>query len=355
MKLICTRTPVRIDLAGGTLDIWPLYLFLPRATTINLAIDLYAEVNLHHGPKAQEKGQAEVILRSLDQGSEMVFSWKELFQREAPPSLILHQRLVRHFAERFPKKRPKYLILETRATSPAGAGLGGSSSVTIALTGALATLFMGRAAIKTEAARTSLIEITRDIETQILGVPAGLQDYYGAMFGGLQELGWGVQTHQRKNLKLKLLKQLSDRLILFYSGQSRNSGINNWQLYKSLIDKDSEVIRKFSAINSATHALKGALENEDWNAVMRAIQQEWKSRRELATGISTPEIDRVLESAKQETDVAFKICRAGGGGCFFFYLPTPNQRMREKIIGRVADGHIRHLPFHASPKGLDIR
>ena len=355
MKQIRTRTPVRIDLAGGTVDIWPLYLLIPRATTLNLAIDLYAEVTLKHGPKPEKKGDPEVILRSGDQSAEMVFSWKELFTRDAPPALILHQRLLRHFAERHPKKRPKYLVLETRATSPAGAGLGGSSSINIALTGALASLFLGRAAVKSESSRTSLIEIARDIETQILGVPAGLQDYYGAMFGGLQELSWGVQTHGRKNLKPKLLKELSSRLLLFYSGQSRNSGINNWQLFKSMIEKDRALAQRFATINSATHGLREALLKSDWTEAMHAINREWQARRELAPGISTPEIDRALEKAKRETEVGFKICGAGGGGCFFIYLPKPDAAVKERIIQQLSDGGIRNLPFNAASKGLDIR
>src|SRR6202162_4706917 len=37
-----SRAPTRIDLAGGTLDIWPLYLFHEGAVTVNCAITRYA-------------------------------------------------------------------------------------------------------------------------------------------------------------------------------------------------------------------------------------------------------------------------------------------------------------------------
>ena len=32
--------PTRVDLAGGTLDIWPLYLMLDGAVTVNLGLAL---------------------------------------------------------------------------------------------------------------------------------------------------------------------------------------------------------------------------------------------------------------------------------------------------------------------------
>ena len=40
MKIV-SRAPCRVDLAGGTLDIWPLYLFHPGAVTVNIAVDRY--------------------------------------------------------------------------------------------------------------------------------------------------------------------------------------------------------------------------------------------------------------------------------------------------------------------------
>ena len=43
MKKVIARAPVRADLAGGTLDLWPLYLFHPGARTVNVAISYYAE------------------------------------------------------------------------------------------------------------------------------------------------------------------------------------------------------------------------------------------------------------------------------------------------------------------------
>src|SRR6185312_15075251 len=105
-----------------------------------------------------------------------------------------------------------------------------------------------------------------------------------------------------------------------YSGQSRNSGINNWALFKSFIDKQEQVREKFGKIVAATTRLETALRRQDWDSVGAAIAEEWETRRTLAPGITTAEIDHAFAEAQKITKVSGKICGAGGGGCFFVYL-----------------------------------
>ena len=47
---IVSSAPTRIDLAGGTIDIWPLYLFHENAQTLNAAISLRARCVLSPEP-----------------------------------------------------------------------------------------------------------------------------------------------------------------------------------------------------------------------------------------------------------------------------------------------------------------
>ncbi len=355
LKKITARAPTRIDLAGGTVDIWPIYLFLNQATTVNLAIDLYAETDLEE--VSYTNGDPVVCLRTEDQGTELRFMWNQIESVKAPPTLELHWKYLRFFLEK--KKRSGRFLptvglnLTTRAKSPAGAGLGGSSTLSVSIIGALKVWCDGNVA--TEVEGESLVEITRDVETTVIKVPAGMQDYYGAMFGGLQSLRWGPGRHDRRWLPVDLLSELEDRIILFYSGQSRNSGINNWALFKAFIDGQGPVRDQFHGINHATHALESALREKDWRGVGNAIAAEWEVRRGLAPGITTPEIDEAFATAMRGGATAGKICGAGGGGCFFVYLPEKNLGMRESIIRDVtALSGIRHLPFRVARQGLTI-
>lgn len=346
-RIFRSKAPTRIDLAGGTLDIWPIYLFLRDALTVNLGIDLFAEATLEENPA----GLDGILLRSEDQGAELRLKWADLPTASAPPQLELHLKLLRWFAR--DGKPSGGLSLSTRARSPAGAGLGGSSTLSIAMIGALASWREGHALKFTRPEGDRFIEIVRDVETTVIQVPAGMQDYYGAMYGGLQTLSWQPGVHGREALPAATLQDLEKRLLLYYSGQSRNSGINNWLLFKNFVDRDADVRARFEKINEATHALRAALFARDWAGVTRAIAAEWSVRRQLAAGITTPEIDRAFELAGQAARGAGKICGAGGGGCFFYYCEDPTQRARVSQALAEVPG-LRPLPFQAVPHGLQV-
>lgn len=359
IKSIVSRAPTRIDLAGGTVDIWPLYLFLKNPLTLNLGIDLFAEARLDFVPAAK-RGTSKIRFISGDQGTELELDASEIENPRAPvfPLVELHWKLLRHFWREFGLSehcRNLDITLRTQARSPAGAGLGGSSTLSIAIIGALASWAQG-APVDPERDGEKLIEIVRDIETTVIQVPAGLQDYYGAMYGGLQRLHWSAGRHHRQWLPDNIRLHLEKRLLLFYSGQSRNSGINNWALYKGFIDKKDDIRKKFEAIGDATVRLEQALRDGHWEDVGFAIEQEWETRRTLAPGISTPEIDRAFAQARSQSPIAGKICGAGGGGCVFAYSAqelSPQDRSRfEKIF---AESGMRPLPIRSTAQGLDVQ
>ena len=362
-----SRAPTRVDLAGGTLDLWPLYLFLDRPVTLNLGIDLFAESRLE---VIDSSNGGEIRLASEDQGHQLSFNWTQLVEQSAPPQLELHLKLLRFFAAEKMRNQPGFnfshqsISLTTRAKSPAGAGLGGSSTLSVAMAGCLAT--WARQGTQREVLDpirdgTALIEAVRDVETTVIQVPAGVQDYYGAMFGGLQSLRWSAGQHQREWLNPALLPEIEARLLLFYSGQSRNSGINNWALFKGFIDDReptalSSIRSRFGQIAEATRSLESALRIQDWPAASAAIAREWAIRRTLAPGITTREMDRAFESAEEITPIAGKVCGAGGGGCFFVFSASElTSKTREEIQKVFTEQGIRPLPFRAVPHGLEVR
>ncbi len=350
--------PVRVDLAGGTVDIWPLYLLLPEPRTINFGINLFAKTTLEARPSSAPK----VTLSSLDQGKSQTLSWAEFLDHPTNgaskniPELDLLARLVRYFAKLHPHPHSLDFKLTTEAKSPAGAGLGGSSALSISIIGALWKWINPREPLDLDTDGEYLISLTRDVESQVLYGPAGLQDYYGAAFGGLQALYWKIAKNERNSLPAATLKELEARTLLFYSGKSRNSGINNWQLFKGLIDRDASVEQKFKAICSATEQVETALLKQDFQAAVKAVQDEWNVRKTLASQISTPEMDQACDRAAHITEIAFKVCGAGGGGCFFILLPEKNLSLKEKVAHAVLqDSSIKQLPFETVPHGLTVQ
>ncbi|NDF16054.1 hypothetical protein EB061_12175 [bacterium] len=346
--------PVRIDLAGGTVDIWPLYLLLDAPKTINFGISLFAKTTIESEPSSQPA----VIIESVDLGKSARLDWEAILDHrtEAIPELTLPVRLLRYFAKLHPNPRAQTVHLKTEAKSPSGAGLGGSSALSISIIGALYKWVNPKTPLDLDRDGEFLISLVRDVESQVLHGPAGLQDYYGAAYGGLQVLSWEIARNSRRTLPLETLKDLASRTLLFYSGKSRNSGINNWQLFKGLIDRDPGINLKFRGIVDATAKLESALIKQDFRAAVNAIREEWEIRKTLAPGISTPEMDEACVRAQSVTDLAFKVCGAGGGGCFFILLPTAEESIKERVTSAVLkSGEIRLLPFDAVPHGLTVR
>jgi D-glycero-alpha-D-manno-heptose-7-phosphate kinase len=346
--------PVRIDLAGGTVDIWPLYLLLDSPKTINFGINLFARTTIESEPSSDPK----VRLESVDLKKTNEFTWEQILdtRTQAVPELDLPLRLLRYFARLHQNPRSMSLNLKTEAKSPSGAGLGGSSALSISIIGALWKWVHPRTPLDLEKDGEFLISLTRDVESQVLYGPAGLQDYYGAAFGGLQVLQWQIARNTRTALPVETLQELEARTLLFYSGKSRNSGINNWQLFKGLIDRDAAVDAKFRSIVAATQKLETALLKQDFRAAVHAVREEWETRKTLAPGISTPEMDEAYARAREVSEIAFKVCGAGGGGCFFILLPDRSEKTQEAVRNAVLkSSEIRSLPFQAVPHGLTVK
>ncbi len=293
---ILTTAPCRADLAGGTIDIWPLYLFHPGAVSVNIALDIRRLASITPQPGR------EIVLISHDTGREERFaSLDELLAAEsyAHP---LAAYLVRFF-------QPKDgFTLETHSESPAGAGISGSSALMIATscgTGAL-----HRAADRHRANSRHRAECRGAADR----VPTGCQDYYPAMYGGVNAIHLDADGVRREAIPVPL-DEMDQRFVLFYTGAPRQSGINNWEVFKQHINGDERVVRNFDEIARIAQAMRCALAAQAWDDVERLIAEEWKLRRTNAPGITTPLIDTLIDAAKRNGARAAKVCGAGGGGC----------------------------------------
>jgi D-glycero-alpha-D-manno-heptose-7-phosphate kinase len=253
--------------------------------------------------------------------------------------LALLCRLTRFFAP------PTGLRLTTESGVPAGSGLGGSSTLAIAACGAL-NEFTGAGCT-----REDLINIARDIEAQVLEIPTGEQDYYAAIHGGLSAWHFRVREVSRETPAVPIA-DLESRLLLFYSGLPRSSGINNWQVYKQFIDGDRATRESLAEINRQSGLLLAALRAGDWTAAAAAIAAEWSARKRLAPAITTPEVEEILAFGARHGARAGKVCGAGGGGCLFL-LADPDTRPAIEQAAR--ESGLRVLDFHVAAEGLSVR
>jgi D-glycero-alpha-D-manno-heptose-7-phosphate kinase len=327
---LTAQTPTRIDFAGGTLDLWPLYLFFPHALTINAAIDLRSTARLEARPDGYE-------IVSQDQGRRV--EARTLEDLDPQGDLPLLSRLVRHFAP------PAGLRVLTENRSPAGAGLGGSSSLAMALAAALAEWTARRLA------PAELIALVGNIEAQVLRTPTGTQDYFAALHGGVSALRMGAEGVRREALP-EVGSWLGPRLTLCYTGAPHRSGIHNWDIYRRTIDGDAATCGALEEIHAAAADMEGALRARDPERTAAALGREWRARKLLAPGVSTPRIEEVIAWGCEAGALAGKVCGAGGGGCL---LLVAGDAGGAALAATLRARGVEVLSFALQAEGLSVR
>jgi D-glycero-alpha-D-manno-heptose-7-phosphate kinase len=332
--IIEAQAPTRIDLAGGTVDIWPLYLFHEGAQTINFAIDQYARCRVATRP------DSKFVFESLDRGSKVEIETHAALRDDTELPLIA--KLVYFFLKNAPTLG---LTITTDCMAPAGAGLAGSSTLNIALCGALNKLTGERFKLE------QLPFIAANVESQVLNVPAGYQDYFPATYGGVSRVRLEIEGVLREPIQTDL-EQLEARVALCYTHAPRNSGINNWEMFKTHIDGDRRIFERFDAIRDTALKMADALAANAFDQIGAIFAEEWASRRELVPGITTEFIDELVALSQRHGAQAAKVCGAGGGGCVAFYCEAGRKADVEAALTQ-AGGQI--IPYRISRAGLQLK
>ena len=332
--IIESSAPTRVDLAGGTIDIWPLYLFHPGATTVNFALSLRARA------RVETLSDNRIILESRDRGIKLETTVDRIDELAGDKQLELVSKMVHFF-------RPQtgfHLVAHSEA--PAGAGISGSSALAIALIGALNRLTDDRYE------ETSFIGIAANIETTVIKVPAGIQDYYPAFYGSTSCIHLRPDGVEREHLAIDE-DELGRRFVICYTGEPRLSGINNWEVFKRHIDGNSELFEIFELIRDVAEQMRDALLANDWAAVGEIMRRAYPNRKRLAPNITTPHMDALVAKALANGAEAAKVCGAGGGGCIAFLCADGRKADVEKALAEEAGTEV--LSWEVSREGLVVK
>ena len=330
-KVLRKEGSVRVDLLGGTLDIHPINLILENAITLNVATELKAVVIL------EETDRDGVEIHSLDYDSVSFFKAEDFREENFRNDFFGPLSFVCQII--FLKNAHKNLKVTLESGSPAGAGLGGSSAMGVTLYSALSE-YLGEATTKMEA-----ISRVQNIESRILDAgPAGYQDYYPALHGGVLALVPGLGGVAVEQLYTPELKEvLESHITLVFSGETRQSGVTNWEVYKGFFDRTGNARHGLESIADLSHQAYLAIKEKRYDQLFELIGREGEYRKELFETILTPNMKTLYDSCKQNIpSLGIKVCGAGGGGCFLLlHLPED----REKVEKAVVQANMRVLPF----------
>ena len=332
--LIESKAPTRVDLAGSTLDIWPLYLFHPGAVTLNAAISRYAHCVIEtHAP-----GDESIKLVSLDTKRAESFASFAKLARTKRFRLPLLAEIVKFF-------RPEGgFTLTTNSEAPTGAGIGGSSAMAVSICAAL-DRFTGAGRSKVD-----WIHISRDAEAIVIHIPTGMQDHYPPAFGGAAAIELIPGGERRIEINVNL-DELERRLVVCYTGKPRQSAINNWGVFKAHIDNKRSVVNNLERISQIAQKMRTALEASNWRETGRLMHDEWTFRRRNLPTISTNTIDRIIENSRRKGALAGKVCGAGGGGCIVLLIEPD---ARERVEKAVVESGGALLPMQIDRQGVTV-
>jgi len=328
-RAVVASCPTRIDLAGGTLDIWPLQVLVPDAVTVNLGVTLRAWAAI------EPSTEARATFVSEDQGAR----WSS---RLPLPSGAKRLRLLVDLARTFPRDRGGF-TLTTRAEAPAGAGLGGSSALAIAASAAL-DRFTGAGLSKHE-----LLVRASNVEARILNVPTGNQDYLAALHGGLT--AWHHTVDGTRKEVLPIPQGLESRLVLAYTGQPRGSGFSNWDMFRRFVDSEPPTVKRMQAIARIARDLREALVRGKLDDAGELLGEEGRLRVRLAPSVGTPALERASKAAARAGSLGVKVCGAGGGGCLVAFAAKGR---REQVAAAMEGAGARVLDARIAKRGLVV-
>ncbi len=330
---VVARAPVRVDLAGGTLDLWPLGLLHPGACTLAVAVSLRVEARAgvstrpdRHEIEARDLGERLSV--PLGSGG------------AAPGSLELLARVADTGSD------GRGLSLSTHSPVRAGSGLGTSSALGVAALAAVDRV-VGR-----RRSRSALVAAVRDIEAAILGIPAGVQDHWAAVHGGAVRLDHVAGGPRVSPLEFDAAA-LGERLLVVDSGEGRSSAPSNWDMFRRRVDGDPGATDAFRRIAAAGREACDALVTGDWAALGRAMRTDTEARIALSPLVMTGALDAIVAAARAAGAAGERVCGAGGGGFAILLAPDLASRGRIADAVRAAGG----TPVSARPavRGLTVR
>lgn len=336
MAIIRSRTPLRLGLAGGGTDVGP-YSDLYGGAVLNATISLYAYATI------EPLTTGEVIMQASDKGQLQVNEFAKTFATdgELPLHFGVHNRVFKTYA-----KKPLSYWLNTYVDAPPGSGLGSSSTLVVAMLGAYGEW------LKLPLGEYDLAQLAYDIERADLGFAGGKQDQYAATFGGfnfMEFFAGGKVIVNPLRIKQEYINELEHCLVLFNTQTSRVSSSIIESQSRNVEQRKEKSVDAMHKLKEQAILMKECLLKGNINQMGEVLDFGWQYKKQMAEGISNPQLDEMYEAAKKVGATGGKISGAGGGGFMIFFCPGIT---RYKVIETLTKFGGRARRFGFTQNGL---
>lgn len=299
-----SKAPLRISFAGGGTDVPPF----PAGTggaVVSCAIARYA----YAGLVRRDTSRPAPVINSVSVG---------LFDR-AKPDAGTSDLFLEAVARRFDATGELTTDFDVLSgcDAPVGSGLGRSSTVMVALVELLNEYTRKRVA------QDDLARLAWQIERRDLKLPGGLQDYYSAVYGGLNYMTFndtGVEV-RRLSVSGQILDELEDRLLLCFVNLTRDSGKIIEAQTERLTSGNKRTVDAMRQQRSYADEMRRLFEAGKLGEVGELLHEAWECKKRFTPLVSTPKVDEAYEIARKHGALGGKLTGAGGGGFLLLYCP----------------------------------
>jgi len=319
--MIISQTPLRISFVGGGTDMRSYYQHSP-GMVLSTAIDKYLFVIVN------ERFDDKIYINYMDK--EIVNNVDE----------IKHE-LVREAMKKAGIQRGVEVTMLADIPST-GSGLGSSSSLTVGLLNAFYN-YQGHQVTAEQLAREAC-----EIEIDILKKPIGKQDQYIAAYGGVNKFTFNndeTVTAESLNLSRDSRIRLGSNLLLHFTNITRKADV----ILSEQKNKTNDNLNSLNNLAAMVPILEKELCNGNWDSLGAMLKDNWEIKKKLATGITIPEIEEMVDIALEKGALGVKIAGAGGGGFLLSYVPRNEQDNFRKAMHNYVE-----LPFMLDPFGSRI-
>lgn len=293
--MILTRTPLRISLFGGGSDI-PSFYKKAMGAVLSTSINKYMYI---------------ALCNTVYDGIKLVYNEIEQTKKINDIKHLRVRECLKYFNISSNIEISSFCEIPTKGT-----GLGSSSTFTVGLINALASLN------NTRLNKRDIAELACDIEISKCKEPIGKQDQYAAAFGGLNLIGFsGKETIvSDTNLPESTISKLDNNLLMFYTGTKRSA--SDILISQSKNKEKDRITGRLVEMVFQAHKI---LQSGDVDSVGLLLDESWKLKRQLSYNTSSESIDAIYSRAIKAGALGGKVLGAGGGGYLLFYVPTENQ------------------------------
>ena len=320
LKIVTSKTPLRITFAGGGTDIPSYYRKYGPGAVVSATINKYIYVTV---AKNFYRDEIRVSYSKTENAIKNVEDIQHPTVRESLKLLDIRSGIQ---------------IISITEIPSRGTGLGSSSSFLVGLLNALHA-WRGEAVSPKQLAEEAV-----KIEREILKEPGGKQDQYMAAFGGINLMEFfpdeSVSLRQTL-LKLEERRNLNDHLLMLYTGRERDSTKIHLEQMSSVDDH----IDNYNRMKELAYRTYDILSNSRWEDLGYLLDENWSLKKELSNGISDDEIDKWYEKAKRAGAIGGKLMGAGGGGFLLFFVPPEKRMLVKKAIPELQEEPFKFEPF----------